>query len=116
MGTAYEGKGIGDGCVAVFVTTPSAESAEKLARGLVEKRLAACVSTVAGVRSMFWWKGKIDHADEFILICKTRSELSGRLTEYVRENHEYEVPEVVVLPIVGGNTDYLQWVKESTVE
>jgi len=104
------------GLAAAFITAPSADAAEKLARGVLEKKLAACVSMVSGVRSLFWWEGKLDRADEVMLICKTRMELADELSAYVCENHDYEVPEVIVLPIIGGNPEYLKWVKDSTVE
>ena len=99
-----------------FVTVPSGEAAQRLARGILEKSLAACVNIIPGVESLFWWKGKIDRAEEWILMCKTRFDLAGAFTEYVRENHEYEVPEVIVLPITEGNPDYFRWIGEVTSE
>ena len=103
-------------CVMVFITVPSTESAEAISRGLLDEKLAACASTIHGVRSLFRWEGKIDEANESLIICKTRQRLVERLTEFVRERHEYEVPEIIAVPIVGGNPDYLRWVEESTVE
>ena len=116
METSDRAGKIGNGFAVVFITAPSADAAEKLALGLLQKKLAACVNILGGVRSFFWWNGKVDRADESMLVCKTVSELSDKLVAYVRENHDYEVPEIVVLPIVGGNPDYLKWVKKSTVE
>jgi len=103
-------------CIVVLITTPSLEEAEKLAQGMLKERLAACANIVRGVRSLFWWDGKLDEADECMLFCKTRSELAEALTNFVTQNHEYEVPEVIALPIMGGNDDYLKWIYESTIE
>jgi periplasmic divalent cation tolerance protein len=102
--------------VTVFITAPSLGAAEKLALGILQAKLAACASILPGVHSLFWWKGDIESADETLIICKTRMALSEQLTEFVKRNHEYDVPEVVVLPIIDGNPDYLEWLKESTVE
>lgn len=103
-------------CVVVFITTPSAESAERISRELLDERLTACANIIHSVRSLFHWEGKIDDENEWLLICKTRKTLIGRLTDFVRKRHEYKVPEIIALPIIGGNRDYLKWVKESTVE
>ncbi len=116
MGTPGGDKRIDSDCVAVIITAPSADAAEKLALGLLDEKLAACVNILPGVRSFFWWNGKVEQANECMMICKTTSGLSEKLVKYVRRNHEYEVPEVIVLPIIGGNRDYLKWIKESTVE
>lgn len=111
-----ESREITENCVVVFITTPSEESADKISRNLLDEKLAACASIIHGVRSLFWWEGKIDEANECLVICKTRQSLVERLTESVRKHHEYKVPEIIALPIIGGNWDYLKWIKESTVE
>ncbi|KAG6477958.1 hypothetical protein ZIOFF_061390 [Zingiber officinale] len=68
----------------------------------------------AGIQSVYWWDGKIQTDSEELLIIKTRESLLGALTEHVKSNHEYEVPEVIALPITGGNLKYLEWIKDST--
>jgi len=98
--------------VVVLVTCPSVEEARRIARVLLEERLAACINIVPGLTSLFWWEGKLDEAQEALMIIKTRASLLPELTTRVRELHPYEVPEVVALPIVGGSEDYLSWVGE----
>jgi periplasmic divalent cation tolerance protein len=102
------------GKVVVFVTTSSEEEAEKIASLLLEKRKAACVSVVPRVSSRFWWQGKLDSAQESVLIIKTRAALVPELTDIVKTAHSYTVPEIVALPIVAGNQDYLDWVDQET--
>jgi periplasmic divalent cation tolerance protein len=117
MGKAAPKSGkVSNDFVMVLITTPSPESAEKISRGLLDEKLIACASTIQGMCSLFWWEGQIDKANELLIICKTRQSLVKRLTEFVCKRHEYKVPEIIAVPIVGGNPDYLEWVKESTVE
>ncbi|MCK5653605.1 MAG: divalent-cation tolerance protein CutA [Dehalococcoidia bacterium] len=100
--------------VVVFITATTAEEAQKIANILVSERKAACVNIVPQVYSRFWWQGKIDSADEALLIVKTKAARLDELIGLVKENHSYEVPEIVALPIVGGNPDYLQWLDDET--
>ena len=98
----------------VLVTTPTVEEGERIAHVLLEARKAACVNLVPKVGSRFWWQGKIDSADEALLIVKTRAPLLEELIRLVKENHSYQVPEVIALPISAGNEDYLRWLGEVT--
>ena len=100
--------------VVVFVTTATREEAERIAHLLVERRKVACVNIVPGVNSLFWWQGKLDSAQEVLLIAKTRASLMPQVIGLVKEAHSYSVPEVIALPIVGGNEDYLRWVDQET--
>ncbi|KMT19763.1 hypothetical protein BVRB_1g008190 [Beta vulgaris subsp. vulgaris] len=100
--------------IVVYVTVPNKEAGKKLAESIVKERLAACVNRVPGVESVYEWKGEIQTDSEELLIIKTRESLLGALTEHVKANHEYEVPEVIAMPIVGGNAPYLEWLKNST--
>ncbi|MDO8472927.1 MAG: divalent-cation tolerance protein CutA [Dehalococcoidia bacterium] len=100
--------------VVVFITSASESEAHSLARMLVEKRLAACVNTFHNVHSLFWWQGKVDSAHEVLLIVKTRAALLPNLVESVKKAHSYTVPEIIALPIIGGNPDYLKWVVDET--
>ena len=95
--------------VVVFVTTPETE-AQGLAEALVREKKAACVNIVPRVRSTYWWQGEIESDEESLLIIKTRASLLDGLVAVVKETHSYEVPEVIAMPIVGGNKDYLDWV------
>jgi periplasmic divalent cation tolerance protein len=98
----------------VLVTTPTMEEGERIAHILLNAKKAACVNIVPAVLSRFWWQGKIDSADEALLMVKTRAPLLEELIRLVKENHSYEVPEVIALPISAGNEDYLRWLAEAT--
>lgn len=100
--------------IVVFITASSAEEAARIGRTLVEERLAACSNVIPSVSSTYWWKGAIEDAAEALLIVKTRQDLIEPLTLRVRALHSYTVPEVIALPILGGNPDYLKWIDEST--
>lgn len=99
----------------VLVNVPPA-AANDVARGLVERRLAACVNVVPGVTSFYRWEGKLTEDSECTLLVKTRAALMEELTRAVKELHPYTVPEVIALPIQSGegNADYLQWVLDET--
>jgi periplasmic divalent cation tolerance protein len=107
--------GSGDKAV-VLVTTASREEAERIARLLLDQRKVACVNIVPGVQSLFWWHGKLDSAEESLLIAKTRMSLVARVVDLVRGAHSYTIPEVIALPIVVGNDDYLEWIDQETDE
>jgi len=99
--------------IIVFCTCGSAGEAEKIARSLVEGRAAACVNIVAGVRSIYRWKGAIEDAQEWLLAIKTTRELFDRLRAEICALHSYEVPEIVAVPVVDGLEAYLNWIGES---
>jgi periplasmic divalent cation tolerance protein len=98
----------------VLITAPDADLAERLARGIVEARLAACVNVVPGVTSHYRWRGRLQKDAEVLLIAKTTSAKVKRLVQYVKDNHSYELPETIALPIVAGSADYLKWVREGS--
>jgi periplasmic divalent cation tolerance protein len=100
--------------VMVYITTGSPEEAEKIGALLVQKRLAACANIVEGMKSIYWWQGKIDRAQETILIVKTRESLIDQLTEAVLAAHSYDCPCVVALPILGGNPEFIRWIHDET--
>ncbi len=95
--------------IVVLSTCSSAEEADKIARALVERRLAACVNIVAGMRSLYHWKGAIEEASEWLLLIKSKRELFAGLRAALTSLHSYEVPEIVALPIVDGSESYLSW-------
>lgn len=99
----------------VLVNVPPA-SAKEVARGLVERRLAACVNVIPGVTSFYRWEGKLEEDTECTLLVKTRASLMEELTRAVKELHPYTVPEVIALPIRSGegNADYAKWVLDET--
>jgi len=100
----------------VYMTCENETEAENIGTVLVERRLAACVNILGGMKSMYWWDGKVQKAQEVVLIAKTREELVDELTEAVKGVHSYDVPCVAVLPIVGGNPDFLKWIEAETKE
>ncbi|XP_030455124.1 protein CutA, chloroplastic [Syzygium oleosum] len=100
--------------IVVYVTVPNKEAGKKLAESIIKERLAACVNIVPGIQSIYHWQGKIETDSEELLIIKTRESLLEPLTQHVKANHEYDIPEVIGLPILGGNVQYLEWIKNST--
>lgn len=95
--------------IVVFSTASSAEEAEKIARGLVDKRLAACVNVLPGLRSYYRWQGKIEDSAEVLLVIKSNREHFEELRASLEKAHSYEVPEVIAMPIVDGAQNYLNW-------
>ncbi|KAK4796696.1 hypothetical protein SAY86_029022 [Trapa natans] len=100
--------------IVVYVTVPNKESGKKLAESIIREKLAACVNRVPGIESVYHWQGEIQTDSEELLIIKTRQSLLEPLTEHVKANHEYDTPEVIALPILGGSVQYLEWIKNST--
>jgi periplasmic divalent cation tolerance protein len=100
----------------VLVTTATREEAEKIAQLLLDRRKVACVNIVPGMHSVFWWQGKLESAQESLLIAKTRTSLVPQVVDLVRGAHSYTVPEIIALPVVAGNQDYLEWIDQETVE
>jgi len=96
----------------VYVTVSSAAEGERIARALVEERLAACVNRVAGVHSTYRWQGQVEESAEELLLIKTRQELFAVLARRVEELHSYEVPEVIAVPVAAGNDSYLRWLHD----
>ena len=101
-------------CIIVFVTCKDADQAEKISSKLLEEHLAACVNIIDHVKSFFHWEGKIDNAEEVMMVIKTRRDLFDAVKHAVKELHSYKVPEIVAVPIVEGDDDYLNWVRRET--
>lgn len=102
-----------EGCV-VLVTVPNDEEGIRIARALVQERLAACVNMIDGIRSVYRWEEEICDEGEALLYIKTRSDLFPKLQERIRALHPYDVPEIIALPIVRGSSEYLSWVFQET--
>ncbi len=98
--------------IVVLSTCATGDEAETLARLLLDRRLAACVSVIPAVRSFYHWKGAIESASECLLLIKTSRTLFADLCETLREAHSYEVPEAVAVPIVEGSAIYLDWMEK----
>ena len=99
------------GIVLTTVATP--EDAQRLADGLLEQRLAACVQTLA-IQSAYRWKGAVQREPEQLLLIKTRVALYSAVEAHLRAHHPYEVPEIVLVPIAAGSPDYLRWLAAET--
>jgi periplasmic divalent cation tolerance protein len=102
----------GDRHRVVLVTVPSVADGERIARALVEERLAACVNVVPGLRSVYRWQGAVETADEALLLVKTREAALERVAARVRALHPYTLPEIVALPLVSGLAAYLEWIDD----
>jgi periplasmic divalent cation tolerance protein len=100
----------------VLTTASSAEEAERLARNLVEERLAACATLIPSVRSIYRWKDAIEDATETLLLLKTGNEQLAALEARLRELHSYETPEFLVLNVESGSRAYLEWLAANLVK
>lgn len=100
--------------IVAWVTVPSKEEAGKLAEGLVQARLAACVNLLPGVESVYQWEGKIEKGEEVLMMAKTRAALLPEFVAFVKAHHSYTVPETIAAGIVGGSGAYLDWLRGET--
>ena len=98
----------------ILVTVGTREEAEVIADVLLEQNKAACVNIVPAVDSHFLWEGQLETGQEALLIIKTRASLVEEVTNLVKTVHSYDVPEVIALPIIGGNPEYLAWIDAET--
>ncbi len=101
--------------IIVFTTTSSKEEAKRIAKSIVEKKVAACVNIVDDINSIYWWKGSIEESREALLIIKTKINLLDKLIEEIKKIHSYEVPEIIAIPIIAGLRQYLEWINKSTL-
>ncbi len=104
-----------DDLVQVQTTLPTAEAAEELARRLLAARLAACVQQYP-IQSIYHWQGKQENTAEIALTAKTRASLAAPLMDFIRQHHPYQVPEILVLPVLGSLPAYRDWVYAETGE
>jgi periplasmic divalent cation tolerance protein len=104
----------GGDAIVVLITASSREEADRIARRLVEDRLAACVNIIPQMRSIFVWEQKLSQEEEVLLVVKSRRARFQQLAGAVKRLHSYSVPEIIALPVVMGSADYLRWVSEST--
>ena len=99
--------------ILVMCTCPPGNTAEHLAKLLVEEKMAACVNRLDGVKSVYNWQGKTQQDAETLLLIKTSDTIWPQLEQAIIRHHPYDVPEIIALPIVAGNQDYLNWVEDS---
>ena len=99
--------------ILIFITAANKKEANKIARGLLQHKLAACVNIVERIESLFWWKGRIDRSGESLLLVKTKKTKLSSVIKLVKSLHSYEVPEIIALPIIAGEKKYLNWIDAS---
>ncbi len=97
----------------VLVTAQNRMEAEKIARILLEEKLIACANMLGPLQSLFWWGGKVEEAAEYLLILKTREDLFEKLSETIKAQHSYEIPEILAITIHDGYKPYLNWLNNS---
>lgn len=98
----------------VVTTVDSRRAAEALSHAAVEARLAACAQVSGPIQSTYWWQGRVETAEEWCVVFKTTVVRYPALEQHIREHHSYQVPEIVVTPIVAGSPAYLAWVSTET--
>lgn len=98
--------------IIVLTTCENSQDAQTIAETLVEKRLAACVNILPGLKSVYRWQGKVENAGELLLLIKTRRGLFEQLSAELARIHPYEVPEVIALPLIDGAPAYLGWLEK----
>lgn len=103
-------------CLVVTTTTEARAEAEAIAERLVREHLAACVQILGPMTSIYRWEGEVTRAEEWLVLAKTTAELRPQVEAAIAQMHSYEVPEIIVLPIVGGSEAYLSWLCESVGE
>ena len=96
----------------VLTTAGSHVEAEKIARGLLERRLAACVNVIPQVHSLYWWKGKVETSEEHLLLIKTVKSHEAAVRDTIRELHSYQLPECIAVDIGSGSAEYLKWIED----
>ena len=101
--------------IVVLITTNDTEEAQKIAQLLLKRRQAACVNIIPEVDSRFWWQDKLDSARESMLVIKSKASLLPVIVKTVKKNHSNDVPEIIAMPIVGGNQDYLDWIDNEVI-
>src|SRR3954464_8281785 len=105
-----------DRAVLVYTTWPAVADAEAAGRALVERRLAACVNILPGMISHYRWEGKVERAEEAVMIVKTRASLAGAVSDAVKELHSYDTPAILVMPLESVEASYLGWLLAATDE
>lgn len=97
------------GYLQILTTVGKREDAERIAETLVQKRLAGCVQIVGPISSVYWWKSKIEKAEEWLCLIKSEETLYHKVEETIKRIHPYETPEIIAVPIVAGSKEYFTW-------
>ena len=98
----------------IYSTIDDIQDARKIATRLVEEQIVACVNIIPNVESIYRWKGEIENSEEFVIFAKTTDENVKKAIQRIKELHSYEVPDIIVLPVVGGLKDYLDYITNET--
>ena len=98
--------------IQISTTTPSRNDAEKIAQHLLQAKLAACIQITGPLTSKYWWDGNIESAEEWLCTIKTRGDVFARVERAIRENHPYDEPEIIAVPVIDGSEGYIRWVKD----
>ncbi|MEE9369087.1 MAG: divalent-cation tolerance protein CutA [Pontiella sp.] len=100
----------------IYVTAQDDAEAKRIARAVVEERLAACANVLGSIQSVYWWDGKVCEDNEVALVLKTSDLRKSELIERIKELHSYDIPCITCLPIVDGNSDFLKWISTETTK
>ncbi len=100
--------------IQVLISIDSQDAARELQRLLVDHRVAACVQVLGPISSTYWWEEEMEDVQEWLCLAKTQARLYEKLESLVKENHPYETPEIIAIPIVAGNRGYLEWIEAET--
>ncbi|MCD5404950.1 MAG: divalent-cation tolerance protein CutA [Desulfotomaculum sp.] len=98
--------------IQVFTTTEKEEDAKKIAKTIVEERLAACVQILGPITSTYWWEESIETSKEWLLFIKSKKSMYEELEKAIKSIHPYQVPEIIAVPVTAGSKDYLEWIKK----
>lgn len=101
-------------CVQISTTVDTRENAEKIARTLVQNGLAACAQVFGPIASVYWWRGKVEEATEWLCVAKTRRSLFKEVESSIQNGHPYQIPEILAVPIVESSENYRGWMLEAT--
>jgi periplasmic divalent cation tolerance protein len=101
-----------EACIQVVTTTEKRQDVEKIAKALVERRLAACAQILGPIVSTYWWKDNIETVEEWQCLIKSKKSFYGKIEKAIKMLHPYETPEIIALPIVSGSDDYLKWLND----
>lgn len=101
-------------CVCL-ITADSLEVVNRISGGLIEEKLAACVNVLKDVSSIYRWQGNIEKSQEYLIIAKTKKDLIKDIIKFLKDNHSYSVPEIIFLPVIDGNEEYLNWIGANTL-
>lgn len=98
--------------IVIFITAPNKKEARHIAKVLLKARLIACANIVGNVKSLFWWQGKINNAKEALLVIKSKRSKLAAIIKQVKSVHSYQLPEIIAIPVMGGEKKYLNWIDE----